>query len=50
MSKSRGNVVNPDDIVRDFGADTLRCYEMFIGDFENQLLGLKTELKVVENS
>ncbi|BFL76252.1 leucine--tRNA ligase [Finegoldia magna] len=33
MSKSRGNVVNPDDIVRDFGADTLRCYEMFIGDF-----------------
>ncbi|MDU1010241.1 MAG: leucine--tRNA ligase [Finegoldia magna] len=34
MSKSRGNVVNPDDIVRDFGADTLRCYEMFIGDFE----------------
>ncbi len=34
MSKSRGNVVNPDDIVRDFGADTLRIYEMFIGDFE----------------
>ena len=34
MSTSRGNVVNPDDIVRDFGADTLRCYEMFIGDFE----------------
>ena len=34
MSKSRGNVVNPDDIVRDFGADTLRTYEMFIGDFE----------------
>lgn len=34
MSKSRGNVVNPDDIVRDFGADTLRSYEMFIGDFE----------------
>ncbi|MDU1642818.1 leucine--tRNA ligase, partial [Peptoniphilus harei] len=34
MSKSRGNVVNPDDIVRDYGADTLRCYEMFIGDFE----------------
>ena len=34
MSKSRGNVVNPDDIVRDYGADTLRAYEMFIGDFE----------------
>lgn len=33
MSKSRGNVVNPDDIIRDYGADTLRCYEMFIGDF-----------------
>ncbi len=34
MSKSRGNVVNPDDIVNEFGADTLRVYEMFIGDFE----------------
>ncbi len=34
MSKSRGNVVNPDDIVAEFGADTLRVYEMFIGDFE----------------
>jgi leucyl-tRNA synthetase len=34
MSKSRGNVVNPDDIVKEFGADTLRLYEMFIGDFE----------------
>ena len=34
MSKSRGNIVNPDDIVRDYGADTLRTYEMFIGDFE----------------
>ena len=34
MSKSRGNVVNPDDIVRDYGADTLRTYEMFIGAFE----------------
>lgn len=33
MSKSRGNVINPDDIIRDYGADTLRCYEMFIGDF-----------------
>ncbi|MCQ2449064.1 MAG: leucine--tRNA ligase, partial [Clostridia bacterium] len=34
MSKSRGNVVNPDEIVRDFGADTMRVYEMFMGDFE----------------
>ena len=34
MSKSRGNVVNPDDIVNAYGADTLRLYEMFIGDFE----------------
>ena len=34
MSKSRGNVVNPDDIVEAYGADTLRLYEMFIGDFE----------------
>ena len=34
MSKSRGNVVNPDDIVNQYGADTLRLYEMFIGDFE----------------
>ncbi|MBS7240522.1 MAG: leucine--tRNA ligase [Acetatifactor sp.] len=34
MSKSRGNVVNPDEIVTDFGADTLRTYEMFIGAFD----------------
>ena len=34
MSKSRGNVINPDDIVNEFGADTLRTYEMFIGAFE----------------
>ena len=34
MSKSRGNVVNPDEIVKEHGADTLRLYEMFIGDFE----------------
>ncbi len=34
MSKSRGNVVNPDDIIREFGADTLRTYEMFIGAFD----------------
>ena len=34
MSKSRGNVVNPDEIVNDYGADTLRTYEMFIGAFD----------------
>ena len=34
MSKSRGNVVNPDDIVNEYGADTMRMYEMFMGDFE----------------
>ncbi len=34
MSKSRGNVVNPDEIVDNYGADTMRLYEMFIGDFE----------------
>ena len=33
MSKSKGNVINPDDIVNEFGADTLRTYEMFIGDY-----------------
>lgn len=34
MSKSRGNVVNPDEVVAEYGADTMRLYEMFIGDFE----------------
>ena len=34
MSKSRGNVINPDEIVREYGADTMRLFEMFIGDFE----------------
>lgn len=34
MSKSRGNVVNPDEVVDEFGADTMRTYEMFVGDFE----------------
>ena len=37
MSKSRGNVVNPDVIIDEFGADTLRLYEMFIGDFEKSV-------------
>ena len=34
MSKSKGNVINPDDIVNEYGADTLRLYEMFMGDYE----------------
>ena len=34
MSKSKGNVINPDDIVSEYGADTLRVYEMFMGDYE----------------
>lgn len=37
MSKSRGNVVNPNDIIDEFGADTLRLYIMFIGDFEKSV-------------
>ena len=37
MSKSRGNVVNPDEIIKESGADTLRLYEMFIGDFEKSV-------------
>ena len=39
MSKSLGNVVNPDDIIRDYGADTMRMYEMFMGDFEQAAPG-----------
>lgn len=35
MSKSKGNVINPDDIVNEYGADTLRVYEMFMGDYEH---------------
>ena len=34
MSKSKGNVINPDDIIKEYGADTLRVYEMFMGDYE----------------
>jgi leucyl-tRNA synthetase len=37
MSKSRGNVVNPDDIVKEFGADTLRVYELFMGPFDQAI-------------
>jgi leucyl-tRNA synthetase len=56
MSKSRGNVVNPDDIVKEYGADTLRLYIMFIGDFEkaapwsqNAVKGCKRFLERVWN-
>jgi len=35
MSKSKGNVINPDDIVNEYGADTLRTYEMFMGDYQS---------------
>lgn len=38
MSKSKGNVINPDEIIKTFGADTMRLYEMFIGDFEQPAL------------
>jgi leucyl-tRNA synthetase len=37
MSKSRGNVINPDDIIQEFGADALRLYEVFMGDFEQPI-------------
>ncbi|MBE6037636.1 MAG: leucine--tRNA ligase [Anaerofustis stercorihominis] len=56
MSKSRGNVINPDEVVANYGADTLRTYEMFIGDFEktapwseNSLRGCKRFLDRVFN-
>ena len=38
MSKSRGNVINPDDIIKQYGADTLRLYEMFMGPFEDKIV------------
>ena len=37
MSKSKGNVVNPDDMIKKYGADTLRAYELFIGDYEKEV-------------
>ncbi len=45
MSKSRGNVINPDDVIRQYGADTLRLYEMFIGDFEKTAPWSPTSIK-----
>ncbi len=44
MSKSKGNVVNPDDIVKSFGADTLRLYEMFMGPFEQAIAWSESSL------
>ncbi len=52
MSKSKGNVVNPDEIVNSYGADTMRLYEMFIGDFEKAAVwspeGIKGCFRFVE--
>ncbi len=55
MSKSKGNVINPDDIVKEYGADTLRTYEMFMGDYQqdapwntDSLRGCKRFLDKVE--
>lgn len=45
MSKSRGNVVNPDELIHEFGADSLRTYEMFIGDFEKSVPWSMNSLK-----
>ncbi len=45
MSKSRGNVINPDDMVREYGADALRVYEMFIGDYEADVSWSENGLK-----
>ncbi|NLD88419.1 MAG: leucine--tRNA ligase [Clostridiales bacterium] len=45
MSKSRGNVVNPDDVIAEYGTDTLRLYEMFIGDFEKAAPWSTTAIK-----
>jgi len=45
MSKSKGNVINPDDMVRDYGADALRVYEMFIGDYTKDAAWSENGLK-----
>jgi len=45
MSKSRGNVINPDDVIDEFGADTLRMYVMFIGDFEKSVPWINNGVK-----
>ena len=43
MSKSRGNVINPDDVVREYGADALRMYEMFMGPLGDRNPGRRGE-------
>lgn len=48
MSKSRGNVVNPDEIIDEYGADTMRLYEMFIGDFEKSAPWQSSSIKGCE--
>ena len=45
MSKSRGNVVNPDDVVKNYGADALRTYEMFVGDYSKDVAWSENGLK-----
>ena len=45
MSKSLGNVINPDDMINEYGADALRCYEMFIGDYEKEAAWSEQGLK-----
>ncbi|HHW69343.1 MAG TPA: leucine--tRNA ligase [Tenericutes bacterium] len=44
MSKSKGNVVNPDDMINLYGADALRCYELFIGDYEKEVIWNESSL------
>ena len=46
MSKSRGNVVNPDDVVFQFGADSLRLYEMFMGPLRDTKVGISVDLRL----
>ena len=50
MSKSKGNVVNPDDVVREYGADTLRVYEMFMGPLDASIAWSEKDLKVAVSS
>lgn len=49
MSKSKGNVINPDDVVSDYGADTLRTYEMFMGIINKMHRGVRILLKDVRD-
>ncbi len=50
MSKSKGNVINPDDIVASHGADTLRLYEMFMGPLDAAIAWSEKGLMVLEDS